>query len=114
MFLEGFELQLVGYAAPAMIKTLHVDKAAFGSIFGAGNFGYMLGALLLGNLGDRFGRRRLIIAGVFLFSVFTLAAGYGDTLGELVTLRFLAGIDVHEETAKDGAVDQRRSRAVDP
>ncbi|MDB5363267.1 MAG: hypothetical protein JWO51_4564 [Rhodospirillales bacterium] len=92
MFIEGFEMQLVGYAAPAMIKALHVDKASFGSIFGAGNFGYMLGALLLSSLGDRLGRRRLILFGVFLFSIFTLAAAYGSSLLELSVLRFVAGI----------------------
>jgi MFS transporter, AAHS family, 4-hydroxybenzoate transporter len=92
MFVEGFEMQMVGYAAPAMIKALHVSKASFGSIFGAGNFGYLLGALLLSSLGDRFGRRRLIIAGVFLFSSFTLAGSYGTTLLELSALRFIAGI----------------------
>jgi AAHS family 4-hydroxybenzoate transporter-like MFS transporter len=92
MFVEGFEMQMVGYAAPAMVGALHVDKASFGSIFGAGNFGYLLGALLLSSLGDRLGRRRLIIAGVFLFSSFTLAAAYGTTLFELATLRFIAGI----------------------
>jgi MFS transporter, AAHS family, 4-hydroxybenzoate transporter len=92
MFLEGFEMQLVGYAAPVMIKALGVDRAAFGSIFGAGNFGFMIGALMLGNLGDRFGRRRLILSGVLLFSIFTLVAAYGTTLTELSALRFIAGI----------------------
>jgi MFS transporter, AAHS family, 4-hydroxybenzoate transporter len=92
MFLEGFEMQLVGYTAPVMIKALHVSKAAFSSIFAAGNLGYMLGALLLGNLGDRFGRRRLIIAGVFLFGVFTLSAAYGTSVLQLSVLRFIAGI----------------------
>jgi AAHS family 4-hydroxybenzoate transporter-like MFS transporter len=92
MFLEGFEMQLVGYTAPVMIKALHVDKAAFSSIFAAGNFGYMVGALLLGNLGDRFGQRWLIIVGVFLFSLFTLLSAYVALLPQLVALRFIAGI----------------------
>ncbi len=35
MFLEGFEMQLVGYTAPVMSKALHVDKATFSSIFAA-------------------------------------------------------------------------------
>jgi AAHS family 4-hydroxybenzoate transporter-like MFS transporter len=92
MFVEGFEMQMVGYAAPAMITALHADKASFGTIFGAGNFGYLLGALLLSSLGDRLGRRRLILAGVFLFSSFTLAAAYGTSLFELAALRFIAGV----------------------
>lgn len=92
MFLEGFEMQLVGYTAPVLIRTLHVDKATFSYIFAAGNFGYMLGALALGNLGDLFGRRWLIIVGVFLFSFFTLLSADVATLQSLVSLRFVAGI----------------------
>ena len=74
MFVEGFEMQLVGYAAPAMLGALHVGKAEFGAIFGAGNFGFFLGALSLSALGDRFGRRRLIVCGVLMFSICTIAA----------------------------------------
>lgn len=92
MFVEGFEMQMIGYAAPAMIKALHASKASFSAIFGAGNFGYLLGALLLSSMGDRFGRRRLIVLGVFLFSTFTLAGAYATTLLELSILRFVAGI----------------------
>ncbi len=50
------------------------------------------GALLLSSLGDRLGRRRLIVFGVMLFSVCTLAAGHGTTLIALSVLRFGAGI----------------------
>ncbi|HTH98077.1 MAG TPA: MFS transporter [Stellaceae bacterium] len=92
MFVEGFEMQLVGYAAPAMIGALHVGKAEFGMIFGASNLGFFCGALLLSALGDRFGRRRLIICGVLLFSIFTLCAAYGQTVLTLSILRLCAGI----------------------
>ena len=92
MFVEGFEMQLVGYAAPAMLGALHVGKAEFGAIFGAGNFGFFLGALSLSALGDRFGRRRLIVCGVLMFSICTIAAAFGSTVAELSVLRFCAGI----------------------
>lgn len=92
MFVEGFELQMVGYAAPAMIDTMHVGKAEFSAVFGAGNFGFLLGAVLLSVLGDRLGRRRMILTGVFFFSVCTIAGAYGSTVTTLSVLRFMAGI----------------------
>ncbi len=92
MFVEGFELQMVGYAAPAMIDTMHVSKAQFGAVFGAGNFGFLLGAVLLSVLGDRLGRRRMILTGVFFFSLCTIAGAFGSTVLMLSVLRFLAGI----------------------
>ncbi len=92
MFIEGFEMQIPGYAAPVMIKALGVDKASFGAVFGAGNFGYLLGALSLSALGDRFGRRALLIAGVLIFSICTLITAMQTALLPVAVLRFLAGV----------------------
>jgi AAHS family 4-hydroxybenzoate transporter-like MFS transporter len=115
MFIEGFEMQLVGYAAPVMIKALHADKASFGLIFGANNFGYLLGALTLSSAGDRLGRRRMVIFGVLLFSVFTLCAAWATDLYTLAGLRFVAGIGlggaVPNAIALTAEYAPRRSRA---
>src|SRR5947209_19263958 len=83
MFIEGYDMQVVGYAAPAIIKAWHSDKAAFGGVFGAGLGGFMLGATVLGNLGDAFGRKRMIVAGSLLFGVFTLASAFAEGLTTL-------------------------------
>jgi AAHS family 4-hydroxybenzoate transporter-like MFS transporter len=92
MLIEGYDMQVVGYAAPAIIKAWHSDKAAFGVVFGAGLGGFMLGATILGNLGDRFGRKRMIVAGCLLFGLFTLASAWADGLTSLLVLRTLAGV----------------------
>src|SRR5271170_6645383 len=92
MFIEGYDMQVVGYAAPAIIKAWHSDKAAFGVVFGAGLGGFMLGATVLGNLGDRFGRKRMIVAGSVLFGLFTLASAWAEGLTSLLVLRTIAGI----------------------
>jgi MFS transporter, AAHS family, 4-hydroxybenzoate transporter len=92
MVIEGNDNQVAGYAAPAMIQALHIDRARFGAVFGLGLLGYMAGALVLGAAADRLGRRRLVIAGAFCFGVFTLATAYVDSLRAILALRFLAGI----------------------
>jgi MFS transporter, AAHS family, 4-hydroxybenzoate transporter len=92
MFVEGYDMQVVPFAAPAIIKAWHVNKAYFGPVFGFGLFGYMLGATLLSNLGDKFGRKKIIIGGGLLFGAFTLGAAFSSTLRELLVLRFIAGI----------------------
>ena len=92
MFIEGYDMQVVGYAAPAIIKAWHSDKAAFGAVFGAGLGGFMLGATILGDFGDRFGRKRMIVAGSLLFGFFTLASAWADGLTSLLVLRTIAGI----------------------
>ena len=92
MFIEGYDMQVVPFAAPAMIRAWHVNKAYFGPVFGFGLFGYMLGATILSNLGDKFGRKKIIVSGGLLFGAFTLASAFSATLRELLVLRFLAGI----------------------
>jgi MFS transporter, AAHS family, 4-hydroxybenzoate transporter len=92
MMIEGNDNQVVGFAAPVMIRELHIDSASFGPVFGVGLFGYMLGALALSAIGDRFGRRRLVIAGALLFGGFTVATAYVTTLASILPIRFCAGI----------------------
>jgi AAHS family 4-hydroxybenzoate transporter-like MFS transporter len=92
MFIEGYDMQVLGYAAPAIIKAWHSDKAAFGGVFGAGLVGFMLGATLLGNLGDAIGRKRMIVLGSLLFGVFTLASAAAENLISLLVIRAIAGL----------------------
>ncbi|MBV9523644.1 MAG: MFS transporter, partial [Alphaproteobacteria bacterium] len=92
MFIEGYDMQVLGYAAPAIIKAWHSDKAAFGGVFGAGLVGFMLGATLLGNLGDALGRKRMIVVGSLVFGVFTLASAAAANLNALLLIRAAAGL----------------------
>src|ERR1700733_10794793 len=90
MLIEGYDMQVVGYAAPAIIKAWHSDKAAFGGVFGAGLVGFMLGATRFGTLGDKFGRKRMVVAGALLFGLFTLASAFAENLTSLLVLRAIA------------------------
>ena len=92
MMIEGNDNQVAGFAAPVMIDALHIDKASFGWVFSIGLLGYMLGALGFSALGDRIGRRLLVIGGCLLFGGFTLATAYVGTLSAILPLRFCAGI----------------------
>ncbi len=92
MFFDGYDMQVLGYAAPALLKALHIEKAAFGLAFGAGMAGFMLGATLIGQLGDAWGRKKMILGGALLFGAATAASGLAGTLNMLFLLRFVAGI----------------------
>jgi MFS transporter, AAHS family, 4-hydroxybenzoate transporter len=92
MAIEGYDMQLAAFAAPAIIKEWHINKAYFGPVFGFGLFGYMLGATLLGSLGDRFGRKKIIIGGTLWFGIFTLAATQAASITGLLAFRFIAGL----------------------
>src|SRR5262249_181832 len=55
MFLDGYDLQAMAFAAPSIIRAWGIDKAALGVVFSAGIFGILVGGLLFGSLGDRIG-----------------------------------------------------------
>lgn len=94
MFFEGYDMQVTSYAAPAIIKTWHLSSSYFGPVFGFGLFGNLLGGTVLGHLGDRFGRKKVIIGGSLFFGLFTLGAAFATSLTGLLVLRFLAGVGI--------------------
>src|SRR5260370_14715165 len=67
MFFDGYDMQVLGYAAPALLKAWHLDKAAFGLAFGAGMTGFTLGSTMLGQLGASWGAKKLILGAPLLF-----------------------------------------------
>ena len=71
--LDGFDAQALGFVAPALAKDWQLARGALGPVFGASLFGVMIGSLLFGALADYFGRKWLVIAGVLVFALGTLA-----------------------------------------
>jgi MFS transporter, AAHS family, 4-hydroxybenzoate transporter len=94
MFVDGFEAQAPGFAAPAIISDWGIPRAAMGLVFGAGNLGLMLGAVVLGIFGDRVGRKRTIVIGLIVLSCFSLATVAARDVETLRWLRIGSGIGV--------------------
>jgi len=94
MFVDGFEAQAPGFAAPAIIRDFGIQRAAMTPVFVAGNFGLMLGAILLGILGDRAGRKRTIVVGLLVLSLFSYLSTLATDIQTLMTLRVFTGIGV--------------------
>jgi AAHS family 4-hydroxybenzoate transporter-like MFS transporter len=89
---DGFDLQAMGYAAPALVQDWRIGPAALGIVFSASLLGLFLGSLLLGAVADRLGRRPVLIFATAWFAAFTLLTARAASLPELVALRALAGL----------------------
>ena len=89
---DGFDVLAIAFAAPDLSKALEIANSDLGYVFAAGLFGMMLGALILGPVGDKFGRRNAVISSVCMFGLCTLLTGFIETYNELVLLRFLTGL----------------------
>ena len=90
--LDGLDLQSIGLAAPAMIAALHVAPRAFAAVFSAALLGLMLGAFVFGPLGDRIGRKPILIVSVLTFGLFTLGTAFVGDMQSLLVMRFLTGL----------------------
>lgn len=89
---DGMDLQSIGLAAPLMAAALHLAPQAFGPVFSAALAGLMLGALALGPLADRFGRKSILIGATLCFGTFTLCTAFAGDLETLLVCRFLTGV----------------------
>jgi AAHS family 4-hydroxybenzoate transporter-like MFS transporter len=90
--LDGFDTQSIAFVAASITDGWHLTHSQFGSIFSATLLGTALGAVLLGHLADRFGRRLLLTIAVTLFGSMTLACSFSHSFYSLLAFRLLAGI----------------------
>jgi MFS transporter, AAHS family, 4-hydroxybenzoate transporter len=93
IFFDGYDLLAISYTAPAMIKELDLaNQGQFTSVFTAGLVGILIGSLVFGYVGDRFGRKTAIVVSCLVFGLFTWATVLCTTLNEIVAVRLLAGL----------------------
>lgn len=90
--LDGFDTQAIGFAAPALADAWQLELANFAPVLAASLVGLMVGALVLGPLGDKLGRKVIIIASFALVGLFSLLTALSTSTTELMAYRFLTGI----------------------
>ena len=91
---DGYDLAVAGIALPSIMKEMGVTPATAGYMVSSALFGMMFGAIFLGTIADKIGRRWAIVICIVLFSVFTAIAGMThDPIAFSVT-RFLAGLGI--------------------
>ncbi|QLT45783.1 MFS transporter [Citrobacter freundii] len=90
--MEGLDLQAAGIAAVGIANAFALDKMQMGWIFSAGILGLLPGALVGGMLADRYGRKRILIASVALFGLFSLATAISWDFSSLVFARLMTGV----------------------
>ncbi|HEY6907751.1 MAG TPA: MFS transporter [Myxococcales bacterium] len=92
VLLDGFDTQAIGYVAPAIVRSWHVNRAALTPVFSAGLFGLMIGALAFGPVADRVGRKPVLVFCTLFFGMMALLTLTADSVRSLTTLRFVTGL----------------------
>lgn len=94
IIIDGYDIAVAGTALPSIMKEMNVTASTAGFMASSALFGMMFGAMVLGTLSDRIGRRWTIVICVLLFSVFTAAAGFTSEPVSFSVMRFIAGLGI--------------------
>ena len=92
LFVDGLDFSAINVGAPAILRAFHAERSAMGFVFSAGFVGILIGSLLFGYIGDRFGRKAGAIAGVLAYSIPALLTVFATSLDQLAAFRFLSGL----------------------
>lgn len=89
---DGIDVAIMGFLAPAITKEWGISRAAFGVVMSAAPIGLAIGALLIGPLSDRYGRKKLLMGAVAWFGTFSVLCSLANDVVTLSLLRFLTGL----------------------
>jgi AAHS family 4-hydroxybenzoate transporter-like MFS transporter len=89
---DGFDIQILGFAIPSLMREWHVARGQFGPVLALGLAGMVVGSPIAGACGDRFGRRPALIGCVLLFGFATVATVFVHGFFGLGILRLLTGM----------------------
>ena len=91
-FFEGFVVFMTGVALPLFSEEFHLGSAEHGVIGAASLFGILIGAVTLGGMSDRFGRKLMFIVEMVIFVAFLVGLVFAPNYVLIVVCLFAIGL----------------------
>ena len=92
--LDGMDVMVVSYAAPAIGKEWAISPQAMGSVFSAGLLGMTLGTLFIAPRADIVGRRTIILLSALGMGTMVFATYLAQSVEMLLFFRFISGLGI--------------------
>lgn len=92
LIVDGYDVFVAGTVLPTLIAEWGLTKPQAGGLQAWALFGMMFGALILGPLADRIGRKKGVAISFALFTSATVLTGFADTPQQFKIFRFIAGL----------------------
>jgi MFS transporter, putative metabolite:H+ symporter len=89
---ESYDIGLGGSVLPSLTHVYHLGTGLESVVSISSAAGIVLGIVPAGRLADRFGRKRIMIAGTVAYAVLTFLTGLAPGIAWVIALRVLAGI----------------------
>src|SRR5438105_4021045 len=91
-FIINLDTTIVNVALPSLVRQLGASTTDLQWVVDAYNLVFAALVLAAGSLSDRLGRKGMLLAGLGLFGLASLAGAFGTSAGELVAARAVMGL----------------------
>ena len=91
-FVINLDTTIVNVALPTLVRELHASNSQLQWVVDAFNLLFAGSVLAMGSLSDRFGRKGMLLAGLSVFGLASLAGGLTDSAGALIAARAVMGV----------------------
>jgi AAHS family 4-hydroxybenzoate transporter-like MFS transporter len=92
VLLEGYDLSALGYVVPQLVGAWHTPPVAFTAALTASNLGMFAGAVVCGRLGDRYGRKPVLLGCIAAFGTASLLTAFVTGTSQLALARLATGV----------------------
>ena len=116
--LDAFDVMLYALVLTALLADLSISTATAGLLGSLTLVASGIGGVVFGTIADRHGRRPAMIISILVYSVFTAACGFAQSVWLLGVFRFLLGLGMGGEWTSGAAIvsetwpDRHRAKAV--
>ncbi len=91
-FVINLDTTIVNVALPTLVRRLHASDSQLQWVVDAFNLLFAGSVLAVGSLSDRFGRKGMLLAGLSVFGMASVAGGLTDSPGQLIAARCVMGV----------------------
>jgi EmrB/QacA subfamily drug resistance transporter len=91
-FVINVDTTIVNVALPTLVRQMHASNSQLQWVVDAYNLLFAGSVLAAGSLSDRFGRKGMLLAGLAVFGLASLAGGLTDSPGQLIAARAVMGV----------------------
>lgn len=104
--LDSFDVMLYAMVGAALINdpTLHLSFQTNGLLGSITQLAAAAGGIVFAVIADRFGRKRALMASILMYSIFTAACGFSQTVVQLAIFRIFLGLGMGGEWATGAAL----------
>src|SRR6516225_5097683 len=91
-FVINLDTTIVNVALPTLVRELHASNTQLQWVVDAYNLVFAASLLAAGSLSDRFGRKGMLLAGLAVFGLASVAGGLTASPGQLIVARCVMGL----------------------